>query len=312
MADCTRVPTTGNMLSPISPAENRRAQGGVNVVSVLPEGAVVALRLNFVIIGTNAREITNTLSQAELHTAVSAMMSSCFRGSANVGQLISSQSPSSQPADVLDLKISSDHTGTFCMVEPAENKVARVEFATVESFTDVLPALTTETGVRNSCFLFVTDGRLENVQDTLSVLNQGLAELSHSYERVKNRGSGARTPALRAVLLVSEARNRGSIPEDACVVDEEKSDKLPKHLEPFAGNLRNATKGSPVRGVRAVDLTSSDSLYELIEDLAREMYSINVAMRDQVTTRSSAQALPQSDEDIGAASRSSGPCCTAQ
>lgn len=297
MTTSTRLPTTtGTMLSPIP---NKRGQGGVNVVSVLPEGAIVVLRLSFVIIGTNAREIAKTLAQAEIHTAVSAMVSSAFRGSAIT---ISQQSS----PDQLELKLNGNETGTFCMVDPAENKVARVEFATVEGFTDALPALTTETAVRNSCFLFTFDGRLENVQDTLSVLNQGLAELTHSYERIKSKGSDARTPALRAVLLVNQDRNRASIPEDDFAEDE---DKLPDQLEPFVGKLRNATKGSPVRGVRPVKFYSSDSLYESIEELAREMYDVNVAMRDQVTTRSSAA---RAEEPERAAGESSGSCCTAQ
>lgn len=296
------VGPTRTILSPVTPAEHKRQQGSVRAVSVLPEGVCVNVRLNFVIIGANAREILKTLSEAELHIEVSAKLSAAYRGGSTMSQQATAQT--SMPRPGLDLTIHGDEAGIMCMLDRHEQKVARITFATVERFSDTLPALASEAEVRNSCFLFLCDWTPENLEDTLSILNQGLAELTHSYDRVqKKHVSARRTPALRAVMLVhdTEGRNHCSIPENACM-----EDKAPACLGAFAEKLHDATKGSPISGMRAANFRSSDSLYERIEELAREMHE---TIETTDTTRSS--AAPSESLSRGTEG-SSGSCCTAQ
>lgn len=262
-----------------SSSASKYAPRKMSELSTLPEGASLLCRFQFTFIGPGAHEVARKVSEAELHAEVCEVVAEWGlpQGKAsepaaeNEGQ--QQQEGQSRRSSVVAAESMQSHLslrgtdrGTFCMLNEDRLEVARVSFRLVESFQESVGKLADENDVRNNCYIFLCDTRLNVQQDVLSTVLRGLAEVRFNYNQVKQRSASWRLPEPRAVVLLhaqgagGEWRNG---PEGDPVV------------KGIVDRVAEVTASSPLCGVLGTDFASSDALYATVQALARDLYRAN-------------------------------------
>lgn len=158
------------------------------------------------------------------------------------------------------------HRGTYCVVDEEEHVLARIRFHSVENFRESLPHsyLADATAVRNTCFFFLVDGRLDYQQEVATTLNHGFDEMQFHYNQVKAQLKPGSTPELRTLLL-----HHGSGTETYYRHKD-------RELRPFTSRLAGLSRSTVLRTRQVtVDFENSDDLYGCLREIAVDLYRGN-------------------------------------
>lgn len=250
-------------------------------LSVLPEGASLRCRFTFVIVGPNAHAVTNKVSEAELHAEVTEIMERQTKANSKSPKAefgVSITEFDQAPNGGAELTLTADEKGTYCLLDADLMDVARIRFVVVESFSDAVPKLNDQNGIRNTCFLFLADGRLDVEEDILTILNQAFTEMRFSYNQVSKKSNALwKAPQLRGVVLshIDEPFFAGKRPSGVTKTQSMESvnaQTVDQRILAFNEKLEEVTKGGPVKSsVRFVNFDDSNALYDLFESISREM-----------------------------------------
>eukprot|EP00929_Paragymnodinium_shiwhaense_P084656 TRINITY_DN45284_c0_g1_i1.p1 TRINITY_DN45284_c0_g1~~TRINITY_DN45284_c0_g1_i1.p1 ORF type:complete len:322 (+),score=67.36 TRINITY_DN45284_c0_g1_i1:142-966(+) len=230
-------------LSSSSPPTHPAAKKFIKSLSLVPEEATVTARLDFVIIGTKAREVVSAMYKADACVDLSKMVGH------TEAHLIAEEG-----------QATSRGRAAYFLLDEDRVTVARVRLETIADFQDAIPAIDDRVGIRNTCFVFLLDTRLSVVEDDedASHLSRAFAEMMFVYNNAKQRLR--KQVALETTVVVHDAAD-------------EEMDKLrdEPRVDALACRLEGATKAKHVKTVNVMNFESPASIYACMGRIASEM-----------------------------------------
>lgn len=151
--------------------------------------------------------------------------------------------------------------------------VGTIRFETLEGFQCSMPPnlFTKASDLLHTCFVFLVDTREDAENEVLSTLQQGFSEMMWTYEKACKQFHG-RKPGLRAALLSHAETAKGEAFSMAEFVGR-------RSMQPFLQRLASLQAKKPkvieLYEHFFVDLSSSDAVFECMQNLAMEMYELN-------------------------------------
>eukprot|EP00405_Crypthecodinium_cohnii_P044465 CAMPEP_0206587636 /NCGR_PEP_ID=MMETSP0325_2-20121206/37772_1 /ASSEMBLY_ACC=CAM_ASM_000347 /TAXON_ID=2866 /ORGANISM="Crypthecodinium cohnii, Strain Seligo" /LENGTH=294 /DNA_ID=CAMNT_0054095695 /DNA_START=226 /DNA_END=1107 /DNA_ORIENTATION=+ len=271
---------------------------------LVPEQGTITEHLFFCIIGLGAKAVVDGLVHCGRHSSVFDML----------------HQP--QPKDeVPPKKKVPEKKGTFASLGPKheetvrdvyfildedEMHIAKVKLKPVESFQDSISDMKLDgQELRNTCFIFILDERLDLKVEVIPILETSLVEMRFLYNAAKKRSANSRIRRLLLTHQSAPAVNNGSSNSNAQVtvssfksdIDNEKSIQsdtphLPgdisldlstsaeslecEEVKKFLAKLTTSEMhGNLTQPRRKVNLDDPDSVFSTIQRLTRELLSLN-------------------------------------
>jgi len=250
-------------------------------LSHVPEGASVRCRFSFVLVGPQAKAAANRAMQCALHE--------------EVRELIAIVGSKKETREEKSAKTRS----MFVILDEDDASIAVITLRVIESFHDSLASMQIGPGeLRNVCFLYLVDPRLNVGEEVIPVLKQGFAEMNFMYQSAKGKASGtkvrtqilthrgpaaalrtpSKTPAGHPSALA--AKDPLLVQGDASFLGEVASDDDPDdvpELRPFCEMLNQVAMASHSKDRRCkVNVDDGDALYAQFQRLARDMFAANL------------------------------------
>lgn len=230
-------------------------------------------RFIFTVIGPRSNAVADLVTQAKMHAEVRTILST--RSSEFI-----------QNCNLPDLKeprlvVRADDRGIYCMVEPTNEYIACIRFHIVEQAGDQLLLLNDASALRNCCFIFLADTRVNLDRAVIPVLHRNFEQLPrvHYHANNANRGCPAITvPALRTVLVAHE---EGAMGGELSASDARRLFGGSSNTLGFANALMTVPLcgGLKIRQ-RSADFQDADSFFTCLQEIARDMYNINTCQQE--------------------------------
>jgi len=178
---------------------------------------------------------------------------------------------SNEPADLDPLSVA-ENSGVFCVVEADFPYIAYLRLHPVEYFSDVLPPMTDEEAVRNTCFMFLCDSMMHFSVKSMPIFSTRLAALTSLHTEASFSSSSRRMPPPRA-LLVMHTKGRQEVEP---LIEQLMGSPDAADVCKFIEQLAVVAKDCGLRTVsRTTDFDDGELLYDCFREIATEMYRAN-------------------------------------